>query len=87
MFRWPLILLIGGLLAPGTRGADLAALEKKAKAGAAAAQYQLGEIFYQALKVKQDLRAARRWLEQAAAQVVAQRPRFNNFRRIFETVG
>ena len=74
MFRWPLILIIGGLLAPGTRGADLAdladlaALEKKAKAGAAAAQYQLGEIFYKALKVKQDLPAARRWLEQAAAQ-------------------
>jgi TPR repeat protein len=68
MFRWPLILLIGGLLAPSARGADLAALEKKAKAGAAAAQYQLGEILYQALKVKQDLPAARRWLEQAAAQ-------------------
>ena len=68
MNRWPLILLLGCLFATPARAADLAALEKKAKAGDAEAQYQLGEIYFEALKVKQDLPAAKEWIEKAAAQ-------------------
>jgi TPR repeat protein len=43
-------------------------LGKKAKAGDAEAQYQLGEMYFEALKVKQDLSAAKEWIEKAAAQ-------------------
>ncbi len=63
-------LIIPGLccLFTSARGADLDALEKKAKTGNSEAQYQLGETYFEALKVKQDLSVAKRWIEQAAAQ-------------------
>jgi TPR repeat protein len=48
--------------------ADLSALRKQAAEGKAAAQYQLGELLYEARKVARDLDAARRWTTQAAEQ-------------------
>ena len=68
MSRWPLILLIGSLAAPAAPPPDQTALEKKAQAGDPEAQYWLGEIHFESLGVKQDLAAARKWLQQAAAQ-------------------
>ena len=68
MSRFLLIFFGGCCLFPSARGADLAVLEKKAKTGDAEAQYQLGEIYFEALKVKQDLPAAKEWIEKAAAQ-------------------
>ena len=68
MYRFLLILLTGCCIFPLALGADLGALEKKAEAGDAEAQYQLGEIYFEALKVKRDLAAARKWIEKAAAQ-------------------
>ena len=68
MLQWPLILLLGCLLTAPARAADIAALEKKAKAGDAEAQYRVGEIYYEAREVKQDLPVAKRLIELAAAQ-------------------
>ena len=68
MLRWSLILLLGCLLTAPARAADIAALEKKAKAGDAEAQYRVGEIYYEAREVKQDLPVAKRLIELAAAQ-------------------
>ena len=68
MLRWPFILLLGCLLTAPARAADIAALEKKAKAGDAEAQYRVGEIYYEAREVKQDLPVAKRLIELAAAQ-------------------
>ncbi len=47
---------------------DLPALRKQAAAGKAAAQYQMGELLYEAREVARDLDAARRWATQAAEQ-------------------
>ncbi len=55
-------------VAASLAAADLAALRKQAAAGNAAAQYQLGELFYEAREVERDLDAARRWATQAAEQ-------------------
>jgi len=66
--RLLLIFFSGCFLFPLARGANLVALEKKAKAGDAEAQYQLGEIYFEALKTKQDLPEAKEWIEKAAAQ-------------------
>lgn len=66
--RFLLVILGGCCLLPKVCAADLDALEIKAKTGNAEAQYQLGEIYFEALKVKQDLSVARGWIEKAAAQ-------------------
>jgi TPR repeat protein len=47
---------------------DLPALRKQAAAGKAVAQYQLGELLYEARSVARDLDTARRWVTQAAEQ-------------------
>ena len=47
---------------------DFSALRKQAAAGEVDAQYQLGEILYEARGVARDLDASRRWATQAAGQ-------------------
>jgi len=48
--------------------ADLDALRKQAGDGKADAQYQLGELLYEARTVARDVNAARQWISKAAAQ-------------------
>ena len=68
MSRFLLFIIGGCCLFQLASGLDLGALEKKAEADDAEAQYQLGEIYFEALKVKQDLLVAKQWIGRAAEQ-------------------
>ena len=71
MSRLLLIFFSGCFLFPLARGADLVALEKKAKAGDAEAQYRLAAAYATGAGVAQDLSEAFRWVQLAADQGLA----------------
>lgn len=63
------LLLVASL---GAASEDISYLKKRAKAGDAAAQYELGEVYRRGKEVTQDFGEAMKWYRQAAEQGFAE---------------